>query len=101
MTKDELWKHKTKIYRLRVDAFDETTEETVTLTGSFRVFGHQEKYFCSANMINIGTEPVQESLEYITVGNGRNFNCIMRDENTTLVNPLNGPCKLKCHSENN
>ena len=93
MTDDELWTYKTKTYRLNINAVDEATGDTATLTGSFRVFGDHEKYYCSANMINVGTQPVQESLEYISVGNGLQFKCKIRDTNDILYTPANGPCK--------
>ena len=62
---------------LRVEATDTSTGESVTLSGSFRVFGHREKYFCSVNMINIGTElmPADGWVEFISVANSINFTC--------------------------
>ena len=76
-TYDEVWKHGTKRYFLHVEATHPNTNKTVTLIGSFRVFGHQEKYFCSFNMINTGTKllPQQGSLEFIRVGSAQNFTC--------------------------
>ena len=85
--------HKTKRYKLKVIAVDETDGQIATLTGSFRVFGNQEQYFCSANMINTETQPVQGCLEYITVGNATNFTCKIRDRDNVLHIPTNGPCK--------
>ena len=77
LTIDDIWEHMTKRYILHVEATDPSTGESVTLNGLFRVFGHQEKYFCSLNMINTGTEPIaaDEQLEFISVGKAENFTC--------------------------
>jgi hypothetical protein len=87
-TRDEILQHGVKRYRIYVEAKDEitdeiageTTDEIITLSGQFRVFGHQEKYFCSVNMINTGTRPIQKggSVEYVSVGKHiTNFKCRM------------------------
>jgi hypothetical protein len=76
---DQIWKHMAEKYTLIVKATDPMTDETVTLRGKFRVFGHQERYFCSVNMINTGMQPIPIGgcLEYIRVGNTTNFTCKM------------------------
>ena len=73
----QIWKRNTKRYYLHVDAIDPNTNETATLIGAFRVFGHQEKYFCSQNMINTATRPIQQEgvVEFISVGKAANFTC--------------------------
>ena len=65
------------MYHLKIEAKELSTNETVTLMGSFRVFGHPEKYFCSLNMINTGTRPIPQGgpLEFISVGSADNFTC--------------------------
>ena len=72
---EDIWKFETKKYFLHVKAEDPGTGDHVILRGAFRVFGHQEKYFCSLNMINTGTSPIPNggSLEFISVGNATNF----------------------------
>ena len=39
------------------------------------MFGHQEGYWCSLNMINTGTSPIPQggSLEFIKVGKANEF----------------------------
>ena len=83
----------TSQYTLNVEAIHTNSGETVTLSGKFRVLGHQEKYFCSANMVNTGTKPIEggEYLEFIAVGNGRKFNCMIYGEHYRVVID---PCKL-------
>ena len=73
----EVWHLNAKKCILHVEATDTSTGESVTLSGSFRVFGHREKYFCSVNMINTGTElmPADGWVEFISVGNSINFTC--------------------------
>ena len=72
-----MWEQNTKKYILCVEAIDNDTNESVILRSGFRDFGHQEKYFCSLNMINTGTRPLPQggSLEFISVGNAANFTC--------------------------
>ena len=84
-----MWKLNTKKYSLNVTAVDPITNDSVILIGAFRVFGHQEKYFCSLNMINTGTRPIPqgESLEFISVGNATEFICEI--DNGTML-----PCKF-------
>ena len=84
-----MWKNGAKRYFLDVTATDPATGDSVNLMGSFRVFGHQEKYFCSLNMINIGTSPILQgrSLEFISVGKATNFIC--RIDNEKMI-----PCKF-------
>ena len=55
----------TKKYILHVKATDPNTNEVVTLTGSFRAFGHKENYFCTVNMINTGIQPIQRG-DYVS-----------------------------------
>ena len=88
-TTDEIFDHGVKKYVLNVKAVDPNTGDSVTLRGAFRVFGHQEKYFCSLNMINTGTRPIPQggSLEFISVGKATNFKCKIDDGATQ-------PCKL-------
>ena len=76
----------TKRYILHVKATDPNTDESIMLNGSFRVFGHQEKYFCSLNMINTGTEPIPADgqLEFISVGNSENFTCKLDGKNMCM-----------------
>ena len=82
----------TSQYTLNVKAIHTNSGETVTLSGLFRVLGHQEKYFCSANMVNTGTQPIREGyLEFIAVGKGRKFNCKLYGESTRVVID---PCKF-------
>ena len=93
----KLWEHMYERYTLNVKAVHKSTCESVTLSGSFRVFGHQEKYFCSADMINTEIQPIQsEYLEYISVGKARHFTCKIYGNNNTIYTPVNGPCKLNC-----
>ena len=84
-----MWELNTKKYFLNVIALDPMTNGSVTLKGALRVFGHQEKYFCSLNMINIGTGPIPQggSLEFISVGMAKEFTCKIDNE------PMK-PCKL-------
>ena len=84
-----MWKQNTEKYFLNVTAVDPNTNESVTLRGALRVFGHQEKYFCSLNMINTGTSPIPQggSLEFISVGKAKEFIC--KIDNGTMK-----PCKL-------
>ena len=86
-----MWKLNTKKYSLNVTALDPITNDSAILIGAFRIFGHQEKYFCSLNMINTGTRPIAqgESLEFISVGNATEFTC-ETDNGTRL------PCKFIC-----
>ena len=53
------------------------------------MFGHQENYFCSLNMINTRTSQLSqgESLEFISVGKATNFTC-------KIDNGAMQPCKL-------
>ena len=78
-TEDEMWEQNIMRYSLHVTAIHKHTTATATLSGSFRVFGHQEKYFCSLNMINTGTRPIPKGgyLEFISVGMATKFNCTM------------------------
>ena len=84
-----MWKLNTEKYFLNVTAVHNDTGDNVTLSGAFRVFGHQEKYFCSLNMINTGTSPIPEgeSLEFISVGKATNFTC-------KIDNGAMQPCKV-------
>ena len=85
----EMWQHGTKKYFLDVTAVDPVTGDSVMLRGSFRVFGRQEKYFCSLNMINIGMSPIPQgrSLEFISVGKAKKFRC-------RIDNGIMEPCKF-------
>jgi urease beta subunit len=76
-TIDQIWERNTKRYFLHIEATDPDTNKIVTLIGVFRVFGHQEKYFCTQNMINTATRPIQQGgfVEFITVGKATNFTC--------------------------
>ena len=87
-----MWKQNSNIYSLYVTATDPNTNDSVILNGSFRVFGHQEKYFCSLNMINTGTSPIPKegSLEFISVGKAKEFTC--------EIDGTTHPCKLILHS---
>ena len=89
-TSGEIWEQNTKKYILHVKAFDRNTNEIVTLNGSFRVFGHQEKYFCTQNMINTATSPIQQGgvVEFISVGRVANFKC-------TIDGYIIIPCKFE------
>ena len=84
------------MYTLHIEAVDPNTDESVTLSGSFRVFGHQEMYFCSANMVNIGTQPLHNGgymyVEFISVGKGARFKCYIDGEDYA---PESDHCKLK------
>ena len=82
-TVDEIWEQNTEKYILHVTAVDLITNDSVTLRGAFRVFGHQEKYFCSLNMINTGTGSLQQggSLE-VSVGKATNFTYKIDEEPT-------------------
>ena len=87
-----------KRYTIYVEAKDKTTDENNTLSGQFRVFGHQEKYFCSVNMINTGTKPIPlgGSIEYVSVGEHiTEFHCWI----THLPNyeMFNYTCKSRCN----
>ena len=85
----------TKRYTLNVKAVNKSSCESVTLSGSFRVFGHQEKYFCSADMINTEIQPIQsEYLEYVSVGKARHFSCKTYKKNGAMYTPDNVSCKL-------
>ena len=77
-----MWEQNTEKYFLHVKAIDSDTHENVSLRSGFRVFGHQQKYFCSLNMINTGTSPVPQggSLEFIRVGKAENFTCKIDEE---------------------
>ena len=77
MTNDEVLQQGTNKYFLHVTAIDPNTGDSVTLRAAFRVFGHQESFFCSLNMINTGTTPIRQggSLEFISVGSAINFTC--------------------------
>ena len=89
-TRDEIFDRGLKRYVLTVIAVDPTIGDSVTLRGAFRVFGHQEKYFCSLNMINTGTKspiPQGGALEFISVGKATEFTCKIDDGATQ-------PCKL-------
>ena len=70
------------IYILYVTALHNDTGDSVTLRGAFREFGHQEKYFCSLNMINTRTSSLLQgsSLELICVGEAANFTCKIDEE---------------------
>ena len=87
--RNETWKHGLKKYSLDVKGVDPNIGDSVIWRGEFRVFGHQEKYFCSLNMINTGSRPIPqgESLEFISVGKAKEFNCTI-DEGTPQL------CKL-------
>ena len=89
VTSFEVIQHGTNKYFLDVTAVDPSSGDSVTLRGAFRVFGYQEKYFCSLNMINTGTSPIPQggSLEIISVGKATNFKCKI-DNGTTIQ-----PCK--------
>ena len=73
------------MYTLHVKATDSNTNESVTLKGQFRVFGHQEKYFCAVNFVNTGTQPLpmQGFVDYASVGNAKGFECYMDTKSTT------------------
>ena len=88
-TWDEIWEHGLKEFVLNVTAVDPNSGDNVTLRGAFRVFGHQEKYVCSLNMINTGTRPLPQGgyLEFISVGKATEFTCTIDDGATQL-------CKL-------
>ena len=85
---DEIWEQKTEEYFLHVTAKHIDTGDNDSLIGAFRVFGHQEKYFCSLNMINTGTRPIPqgESLEFISVGKAKDIIC--------KIDGIMQPCKL-------
>ena len=89
VTSYEVFQHGTNKYFLDVTAVDPSNGDSVTLRGAFRVFGYQEKYLCSLNMINTGTSPIPQggSLEIISVGKATNFKCKI-DNGTTIQ-----PCK--------
>ena len=89
-TTDEIFNHGLKKYFLNVKAVDPNIGDSVTLTGAFRVFGHQENYFCSLNMINTGTSPIPQggALEFISVGKATEFTCKIIDDGAMQ------PCKL-------
>ena len=72
----------TKKYILHVKATDPNTNKVVTLIGSFRVFGHQENYFCTVNMINTGMQPIQRGgyVEFSSVGRVTKFMCKIDQE---------------------
>ena len=90
-TTNEIWSFGTKKYSLKVKAVDPNSGDNVTLRGAFRVFGHQEKYFCSLNMINTGTNPIPQggSLEFISVGKATEFTYMYAIDNKAMV-----PCKF-------
>ena len=79
--------HKAKPYILHIEANDPNTNDNVTLIGKYRVFGHQENYFCSLNMINTGTSPILQggSLEFISVGKATKFEC--KIDKSTVIDP--------------
>ena len=89
-TTNNILTFKTGKYFLDVTAVDPGTGDNVTLRGAFRVFGHQENYFCSLNMINTGTSPIPqgESLKFISAGEATAFTCKF-DNGPTL-----DPCRL-------
>ena len=73
-----MWKQNTEEYILYITAIHQYTGgDSVTLRGTFRVFGHQVKYSCCLNMINTGTNSLLQgiSLEFIRVGRAANFTC--------------------------
>ena len=77
-TMEKIWKYSPRRYILIVEAKDPITGDSITLKGYFRVFGHQEKYFCGVNMINYGTSPISREdgyMEYIAVGATESFTC--------------------------
>ena len=86
----------TEKYTLIVKATDPITDETVILRGKFRVFGHQERYFCSVNMINTGMQPIPIGgcLEYIRVGNTTNFTCKMDGDEIPCM--IHNTCMMCC-----
>ena len=89
-----------KRYTLYIEARDKTTEETTTLSGQFRVFGHQQKYFCSVNMINTGTTPLPlgGSIEYVSVGRQiKEFSCSI--VHLSSSNTYNFTCKFRCNKK--
>ena len=95
----ELWMYMTNIYTLTVTAQHHDSRKCVSISSSFRVFGHQEQYFCSANMINTRTLPQPQQgghLEFIAVGKGKSFKCRIYEQNN-MSTPLYEmfPCKLK------
>ena len=53
------------------------------------MFGRQENYYCSLNLINTGTSPIPQggSLEFISVGKTQEFTCKIDAETIQ-------PCKV-------
>ena len=88
-TIDEIWEKNARIYHLYIEAKDPQTNENATLMYRFRVFGHQEKYFCTQNMINSGTRPIPQGgvVEFISVGNSTDFICTISNEEITDTLP--------------
>ena len=76
-TYDEIRELGTDRHFLHVEAVEQSTKKNVTLIGVFRVFGEQEHYFCSLNMINTATRPIPQggSVEFISVGMANSFEC--------------------------
>ena len=75
---DQIWKYSPRRCTLEVEGKDPITGNSITLTGQFRVFGHQEKNFCGVNMINYGTNPISKEdgyMEYVAVGSTESFTC--------------------------
>ena len=104
-TYDELRKYGTKKYFLHVEAIDPKTNDSVMLKGAFRVFGHQEMYFCTLNMINTATTPIPQggSVEFISVGHARDFICKIDGEShsckyhTFPENEKNSSLSVQCN----
>ena len=59
------------------------------------MFGHQEKYFCSANIINTGTEAIRNGgyVEFVSVGKAKHFKCKIDGEDIHTTE--NGLCKFE------
>ena len=96
-TRAEIWQNERRKYKLNVTAVDPITSDNVTLIGEFRVFGHQDKYFCSLNMINTRTDQIPNggSLEFISVGSATNFTCeTCKNTKCDCDQPILLPCKL-------
>ena len=80
-----------------MEATDLHTKESVTLNGYFRVLGEWEEYYCSATMINTGTQPLPEGcVQFVAFGReAKDFECKINKRDDILCNVTENNCTCK------
>ena len=79
-----------------MEATDLHTNENVTLNGYFRVLGDWEEYYCSATMINTGTQPLLVGcVQFVAFGSrAKDFKCKI-NKRVEMCNVTEDNCTCK------